>query len=122
MPAAKRDRTELSVVVYLAFLGVLMAFGIDVSLPAFDELRAEFDLDARGVSVGIVGTLYILGTATGQLVYGAASDRFGRRNVMLVGIALYALGALGRNGRTRPRRPIARWPSRGCRACRRCRR
>ncbi|MGI9644675.1 MAG: MFS transporter [Ilumatobacteraceae bacterium] len=95
MPAPKRTRSELSVVVYLAFLGVLMAFGIDVSLPAFDELRAEFDLDARGVSVGIVGTLYILGTATGQLVYGAASDRFGRRNVMLVGISLYALGALG---------------------------
>lgn len=80
---------------YLAFLGVLMAFGVDVSLPAFDELRAEFDLDARGVSVAIVGTLYILGTAIGQLVYGAASDRFGRRPTMLVGIGLYALGALG---------------------------
>lgn len=88
-------RSEISVVAYLAFLGVLMAFGIDVALPAFDQLRAEFDTDARGVSVAIIGTLYILGTATGQLFYGAAADRFGRRDVLLVGIALYALGALG---------------------------
>ncbi|MGI9624940.1 MAG: multidrug effflux MFS transporter, partial [Acidimicrobiales bacterium] len=98
MPGQNRSairRSEISVVLYLAFLGVLMAFGVDVSLPAFDELREEFALDDRGVSVGIVGTLYILGTAAGQLVYGTASDRFGRRNVMLFGIGLYAIGALG---------------------------
>ncbi len=89
-----RTRSEVSVIAYLAFLGVLMAFGIDVALPAYDELRAEFDIDARGVSVAVIGTLYILGTAIGQLVYGAAADRFGRRNVMLVGIGLYAVGAL----------------------------
>lgn len=87
-------RTEASVITYLAFLGVMMAFGIDVALPAFAELREEFDTDARGVSVAIIGTLYILGTAIGQLVWGAAADRFGRRNVMLVGISLYAVGAL----------------------------
>ncbi len=93
--AVPRHRSEFSVVAFLAFLGVLMAFGIDVALPAFDELRAEFDTDARGVSVAIIGTLYILGTAGGQLFWGAAGDRFGRRGVLLVGIGLYALGALG---------------------------
>lgn len=72
-----------------------MAFGIDVALPAFDELRTEFDTDARGVSVAIIGTLYILGTAMGQLFYGAAADRYGRRSVLLVGISLYAVGAMG---------------------------
>ncbi len=89
---SRRPR-DFTVIAYLAFLGVMMAFGIDVALPAFDELRAEFDTDARGVSVAIIGTLYLLGTAAGQLFWGALADRFGRRNVMLVGIALYAAGA-----------------------------
>jgi len=90
-----RPRSEFSVVAFLAFLGVLMAFGIDVALPAFDELRDEFGTDGRGVSVAIIGTIYILGTAIGQLFWGAAADRFGRRNVLLFGISLYAAGAAG---------------------------
>jgi hypothetical protein len=33
-----RVRTERSVIAFLAFIGVLMAFGIDAALPAFDQL------------------------------------------------------------------------------------
>src|SRR3984893_1699408 len=37
-------------------------------------------------------TLYIIGLAAGQLIYGPLSDRFGRRPVLLVSLALYVLG------------------------------
>jgi DHA1 family bicyclomycin/chloramphenicol resistance-like MFS transporter len=87
-------RSDASVVAYLAYLGILLAVGVDISLPAFDELDAAFGLTDRGVSVGVVGTVYILGMAIGQLVYGIASDRFGRRPTMLFGIGLYSLGVL----------------------------
>lgn len=79
---------------YLAYLGILLAVGIDISLPAFDELAQAFGLDERGVSVGVVGTVYIVGMAVGQLFYGVAADRFGRRGVMVFGIALYTVGVL----------------------------
>ena len=89
-----RRRSDAAVVSYLAYLGILLAVGVDISLPAFDELDIEFGLSDRGVSVGVVGTVYIVGMAIGQLVYGVASDRFGRRSTMLFGIGLYSLGVL----------------------------
>jgi DHA1 family bicyclomycin/chloramphenicol resistance-like MFS transporter len=87
-------RTDRSVIAFLAFIGILMAFGIDAALPAFDELRSDFDLDARGVSPAITGTLYFAGMAFGQLLCGVLADRFGRRNVLAGGLVLYGLGAV----------------------------
>nr|WP_289012296.1 Bcr/CflA family efflux MFS transporter [uncultured Candidatus Microthrix sp.] len=88
-------RSEVAVVAFLAFVSVLMAFGIDAALPAFDELRQDFGLDARGLSPAITGTPYFVGMAIGQLIFGVLADRFGRRPIMMVGLSVYALGALG---------------------------
>ena len=89
-----QGRSDSSVIAYLAYLGILLAVGVDISLPAFDELDVAFGLSDRGISVGVIGTVYILGMAIGQLVFGVASDRFGRRPTMLFGIGLYSLGVL----------------------------
>lgn len=94
MSEAAPQRSERGVVAFLAFVGILMAFGIDAALPAFDELRADFDLDERGLSPAITGTVYLVGMAAGQLFCGVLADRFGRRPVLLVGIAVYAVGGL----------------------------
>jgi DHA1 family bicyclomycin/chloramphenicol resistance-like MFS transporter len=83
------------VVGFLAFIGILMAFGIDAALPAYDQLRLDFDLTARGLSPAITGTVYFVGMAVGQLLFGVLADRFGRRPILIVGISVYALGALG---------------------------
>ena len=91
---SRHERSERGVVAFLAFIGVLMAFGIDGALPAFDELRVDFDLDARGLSPAITGTVYFIGMAIGQLFYGVLADRFGRRPVLLLGVGVYAVGAL----------------------------
>ncbi len=91
---SEKGRSDTAVISYLAYLGILLAVGVDISLPAFDELDAAFGLSDRGVSVGVIGTVYILGMAIGQLVYGVASDRFGRRPTMLFGIGLYSLGVV----------------------------
>jgi len=88
-------RAQVPVISYLAFVSILMAFGVDAALPAFDQLRSEFGFDARGLSPAITGTCYFIGMAVGQLFYGALGDRFGRQPIMLLGIVIYALGALG---------------------------
>ena len=72
------ERSERQVIAFLAFVGILMAFGIDAALPAFDELRADFDLDARGISAAVTGTAYFGGMALGQLACGVLADRFGQ--------------------------------------------
>lgn len=87
-------RSDRSVIAFLAFVGILMAFGIDGALPAFDELRAEFDLDALGISPAVTGTAYFAGMAVGQLFCGVLGDRFGRRNTLVAGIVLYGVAAV----------------------------
>lgn len=89
-PAAPaRFRSDRVVIAYLAFLGTLMATGIDIALPAFDEIDA--DLGAGG-SESLIVTLYILGAAFGQLVVGPVSDAIGRQRTLLAGLAFYVLG------------------------------
>lgn len=87
-------RSERSVIAFLAFIGILMAFGIDGALPAFDELRNDFDLDSRGISPAVTGTVYFAGMALGQLLCGVLADRFGRRPVLVGGLVIYAFGAV----------------------------
>ena len=91
--SGRAARSDAAVIAFLAFVGVLMAYGIDAALPAFDELRDDFDLDERGLSPAITGTPYFVGAAVGQLVYGVFADRFGRRPTMLVGFVIYIVGA-----------------------------
>jgi len=49
--------------------------------------------DDSAARVQLVLSLYLAGIAFGQLVYGPASDRFGRRPVLIAGRILQALGA-----------------------------
>ncbi len=93
--AATRPRTERQVITYLAFLSVLLAFGVDVSLPALDEIRSGFHLGPGSGAVSLIVTAYLLGMAAGQMIYGTLSDKFGRIPLLLAGIGLYAVGALG---------------------------
>jgi len=65
-------RSDRSVIAYLAFLGVLLATGIDIALPAYDAIEEGLN-PSRNVSLVI--TLYVVGMAVGQLIYGPIADR-----------------------------------------------
>lgn len=93
--AASRPRSERHVIAYLAYMGMLLAFGIDAALPAFDDLRSSFGLDEGSNRITLIVTLYFMGMAVGQLFYGPVADRFGRVTALRVGIGLYCVGAIG---------------------------
>ena len=59
-----------------------------IFVPALPE--AAHALDASMGSMQLTMSVYILGLAFGQLAYGPLSDRFGRRPVLMAGLALYA--------------------------------
>lgn len=75
-------------VVLMAALQALGALGIDAMLP---------NLPAIGQTLGVVDenrrqliiTAYLLGLGGAQLIFGPLADRFGRKPVLLAGLALY---------------------------------
>jgi DHA1 family bicyclomycin/chloramphenicol resistance-like MFS transporter len=78
----------------LAGAMALAALGIDLMLPAFDEIRADIGLAEGSNEVTGLVTAYFVGMAFGQLFYGPLADRFGRRPTLYLGFAIYGVGAL----------------------------
>lgn len=82
---------------FVALVTALMAsaaLAIDVMLPAFADMRAEYGMAPDSSRVGLVITAFFLGMAVGPWVFGPASDRFGRRRPLYAGLVLYALGGV----------------------------
>jgi len=72
--------------VLLGVLFALTALGTDAWLPALPVAASALDAPVAGMQLTV--TTYFLGLAGGQLVWGPLSDRFGRRPVLLTGLAL----------------------------------
>jgi len=80
-------------IVFLAMAMALSALGIDLLLPAFPQIRAEFGLAPGSTEVSRFITAYFVGLAGGQLLIGPLADRFGRRPMLRAGMTLYVIGA-----------------------------
>lgn len=77
----------------LAALSMLGPFSIDAYLPAFSSIQAS--LHASSIEVQQTLTAYMLSFAAMTLWHGALSDSFGRRNVVLVALVVFAIGSFG---------------------------
>ncbi|MDT9000256.1 multidrug effflux MFS transporter [Paucibacter sp. APW11] len=79
--------------VLLACLGMVGPFSIDTYLPAFAGIAQA--LQATPVQMQQTLSSYLLGFALMNLFHGALSDSFGRRPVVLTGVAIFTLASLG---------------------------
>ncbi|PWC39386.1 Bcr/CflA family multidrug efflux MFS transporter [Azospirillum sp. TSO35-2] len=94
--AAVRSRLPAESPFFIAALGVLMSFGpmgTDMYLPGMPSIGR--DLHALQDQVQWTLSAFFLGFGVGQLLWGALSDRFGRRLPVATGILLYAIGCVG---------------------------
>jgi DHA1 family bicyclomycin/chloramphenicol resistance-like MFS transporter len=81
---------------FVALAAALMAtqaIAVDTMLPALPTIGASLHLLNENHSQWIV-TAYLVGVGCGQLFWGQLSDRFGRRPVLLIGLAVYAVAAV----------------------------
>ncbi|MFY3385620.1 multidrug effflux MFS transporter [Paracidovorax sp. MALMAid1276] len=79
--------------VLLAVLGMLGPFSIDTYIPAFSGIAAA--LGATPVEMQQTLSAYLFGFAFMSLFHGALADSFGRRPVILWGIAVFTLASVG---------------------------
>lgn len=82
---------------FIALVTVLMtsaALAIDLMLPAFADVRAEYGMAPGSSQVGLMITVFFLGMAIGPWLFGPASDRFGRRPLLYAGLTVYALAGV----------------------------
>jgi DHA1 family bicyclomycin/chloramphenicol resistance-like MFS transporter len=77
-----------------ALLGLLTAMGplaTDMYLPSLPIMAREFGVTADVAQYTL--SSFLLGFAAGQLIYGPLGDRFGRRPVLLAGLALFTVAS-----------------------------
>src|SRR5271166_6824789 len=93
-PAMTRSNVHgLGFTLFLAALTALPPLSIDMALPSLGLIQA--DLHAPQTKAAASIAIFIAGFSTAPIVVGPLADRFGRKAVMLVGLAVFTLTAAG---------------------------
>ena len=88
-PAGPGRRASFPLLVAVTMTGTL---ALHIFVPALADAAA--DLGTTPAAARLTITLFLVGLAGGQLVYGPLSDRYGRRPVLIAGLGLYLAGLL----------------------------
>lgn len=88
-PAPRRPAPSIALLVAMTGLG---PFTMQILIPSLPAMAVALAVPYATVQLSL--TLYLVGVAAGQLLYGPLSDRFGRKPLLLGGLGLYILGTL----------------------------
>ena len=83
MPSSNNTKTIL----FIAALVALGPLATDMYLPALPAIADSLHTDTTQVQLTL--SVYLIGFALGQPIYGPLSDRFGRKPVLLMGMLLF---------------------------------
>ncbi|WEX11645.1 multidrug effflux MFS transporter [Chelativorans sp. AA-79] len=89
-PALSIGKAEF--IALAAALMALNAMAIDVMLPGLQQIGAALGVADENSRQFIISA-YVAGLGVAQLFYGPVTDRFGRRNPLLFGLAIYVVTA-----------------------------
>ncbi len=88
LPAERRASASLAFIFGLRMLGLFLV------LPVFALEAAKYPGGDNPAWVGLAMGIYGLTQAVLQIPYGVASDRFGRKRVIVIGLIIFAAGSL----------------------------
>ncbi|MCD6047468.1 MAG: bcr 1 [Gammaproteobacteria bacterium] len=86
------QRHEFFVIASMFLLASLTPFTLDGYTPSLPSIALVFH--ANEGLVQLTMSLFLLGSALTQLIYGPLSDRFGRKKIILIGISLCLFGSI----------------------------
>lgn len=86
--ASQRHRAEqLSVIAFLTMVVALGPISTDLYLPSLPAIGEAFGTGTSEVQLTL--SVFLVGFAVSQLIYGPLSDRYGRRPVLLLALLIY---------------------------------
>jgi len=85
--------TVLPPIVPLALIVGVSPFATDMYIPALPAIARDLDTTPGAVQLSL--TAFLVAFAVGQLLVGPVSDGIGRRPMLVVGTALFALASVG---------------------------
>jgi DHA1 family bicyclomycin/chloramphenicol resistance-like MFS transporter len=86
-------RQNFVLILALGILNALTPFSIDMYLPSFPEIAHDFRVSVAQVALSV--SIYFIGYAFGQIIYGPFLDRFGRKKPVLIGLLIYIFSTIG---------------------------
>ncbi len=81
------------IIVLLSMLLGIQPVATDLYLPALPAIKSEFGTELSQVQLTLSALLLAFGAS--QLIWGPLSDRFGRRPILLCGLATFTMAGLG---------------------------
>ena len=81
-----------SLAVLLAMLTAVAPFAVDMYLPAMQAMASDLSTPIHYVEISV--STFLFGFALGQLFGGPASDRFGRKPTIALGLILFSITSL----------------------------
>ena len=87
-----KPRSLTLLIIILASLTAFSPLSIDMYLPSFPQIAAEFGVSVARVELSLA--TFFIGLSCGQLLYGTATDRFGRKKPLYIGLSLYCAASL----------------------------
>jgi len=85
-------RAPLPLILLLVAVSAISPLALNIFVPSMPGMRAVFGVEFAVVQLTL--SLYFAGIAVGQLVIGPLSDRFGRRPVLIWGLAIFVLASV----------------------------
>jgi DHA1 family bicyclomycin/chloramphenicol resistance-like MFS transporter len=80
-------------VIVIASIMALNPLAMDMMLPALPDIASAFHITAANQPQEVLSA-FLIGFGIGQFIMGPLSDRFGRRPVLIDGMALYCIASL----------------------------
>jgi MFS family permease len=87
-------RAEIAPVIAVSLISALRLLGIFLILPIFSVYAVHYP-EASIAMAGVAFGAYALTQSLLQIPLGWASDRWGRKPILLIGLALFGLGSIG---------------------------
>lgn len=93
MSSHTKISSDKTVIFIICLTGVMSQFATDSFIPSMPHMAEYFDVAAKAIKLTV--GVYFLGMTSSILIFGYLSDKFGRKNILVVGYIIFCIASVG---------------------------